>query len=300
MRKLLKFVGYLLLLLVLAVAALLGVAYWRSNEAMARRIELPDAPLAMTGSADQLARGEHLAVTRGCSGCHGPDFSGHVVIEAAPIGRLVASNLTRGAGGLGAHYDPQKFERAIRHAVAYDGRPLILMPAYDFAGLSDDDVAALAAYLGQVQPVDKTPPPSVIGPLARVLWLFGKFPLLPVDMVPANTGPITAPPEAVTPEYGHYIAKSCTGCHGDGFSGGHIPGTPPDFKDPANLTPDPTGLKNWSEADFIRAMREGKRPDGSAIDTFMPWKDFGKMSDTELKAVWAYLQTLPAKPRGKR
>ena len=41
----------------------------------------------------------------------------------------------------------------------------------------------------------------------------------------------------------------------------------------ANLTPDETGLKAWSEADFIRALREGRRPDGSSISEYMAGPD---------------------------
>lgn len=300
MRKLLKFVGYLVLLLVLAVASLLGVAYWKSNAAMARRIELPAANVVVTGAPEQIERGKHLAETRGCSGCHGRELGGAVVFDAGPVARIVAPNLTRGAGGVGAKYDPAKFEHAIRHAVGQDGRPLIFMPSTDFARFSDEDTSALAAYLLSLPPVDNSPPALEIRPLARVLWLFDKFPLMAVDMLPRDTGPISAPPEAVTPEYGRYIAQGCTGCHGDGFSGGHVPGTPPEFKSAANLTPDATGLKGWSEADFLHALRDGKRPDGTDLDPFMPWKEFAKMSDTELKAIWAYLQTVPAKPRGNR
>ncbi len=70
-----------------------------------------------------------------------------------------------------------------------------------------------------------------------------------------------------------------------------MPGTPPSFPDAANLTP--AALGSWQLADFRRALREGKRPDGSAIDPFMPWQAMGRMSDEELAAVWAYLQTLP-------
>ena len=68
------------------------------------------------------------------------------------------------------------------------------------------------------------------------------------------------------------------------------PGTPP----VANLTP--TGVGAWSEADFLRAMREGKRPDGSATDEFMPWRTFAQMTDIELQAIWQYLKTLPPTP----
>jgi hypothetical protein len=62
----------------------------------------------------------------------------------------------------------------------------------------------------------------------------------------------------------------------------------------ANLTPDPeTGLgKRYSEASFIRAMRTGNKPDGGAMLPPMPWPDFAKMTDEDLKSVWAYLQTL--------
>jgi hypothetical protein len=70
---------------------------------------------------------------------------------------------------------------------------------------------------------------------------------------------------------------------------------------PANLTPDgATGLGDWTEADFIRALREGKRPDGSSLSPQMPWMAFGQMNDTELKALWLYLQSVPAQPYGNR
>ncbi len=62
----------------------------------------------------------------------------------------------------------------------------------------------------------------------------------------------------------------------------------------ANLTPDPiTGIrKRYDEASFIRAMRTGKKPEGTDILPPMPWPDFAHMSDADLKAIWAYLKTL--------
>jgi cytochrome c553 len=102
--------------------------------------------------------------------------------------------------------------------------------------------------------------------------------------------------------YGKYLAVTCTGCHGEGLSGGAIPGTPPDWPPAANLTPDEaTGLGGWTEADFFRALREGKRPDGTDLQgDFMPWKLTAKMTDDEIRALWMYLQTLPAKAEGGR
>lgn len=68
----------------------------------------------------------------------------------------------------------------------------------------------------------------------------------------------------------------------------------------ANITPDATGIKDWTEDHFMRAMREGKRPDGSAIAEAMPWKPYAKMTDTELKALWMFLHALPPMPKGQK
>jgi hypothetical protein len=55
----------------------------------------------------------------------------------------------------------------------------------------------------------------------------------------------------------------------------------------------------WSEEQFTDTMRTGMTPGGHPLKDFMPWKYFGQMSDDELKAVWLYLQSLPALPQGK-
>ena len=65
----------------------------------------------------------------------------------------------------------------------------------------------------------------------------------------------------------------------------------------ANLTPDPTtGLKAgaWSEALFLKAMKTGKHiGNGRDILPPMPWQMYSVLSDEDLKAIWAYLQTIP-------
>ena len=58
-------------------------------------------------------------------------------------------------------------------------------------------------------------------------------------------------------------------------------------------------MKGWSEEDFIATMRTGVTPNGHQLKDVMPWKDFGQMTDDELKAVWMYLQSLPALPQGE-
>ncbi len=63
----------------------------------------------------------------------------------------------------------------------------------------------------------------------------------------------------------------------------------------ANLTPDPeTGLGRWSEADIVRALRTGTRPDGSPILPPMPWPNFARLTDEDADAIAAYLKSIPA------
>ena len=95
------------------------------------------------------------------------------------------------------------------------------------------------------------------------------------------------------------FAGGCMGCHGPGLSGGPVPGTPPDFKPALNITPGGRPGQ-WSEVDFISAMRTGTTKDGYKLDEFMPWKAVGQLTDDELKAMWAYLESVPAKEYGNR
>jgi hypothetical protein len=62
-----------------------------------------------------------------------------------------------------------------------------------------------------------------------------------------------------------------------------------------NLTPHPTtGIGNWTEALFIQSLRTGKFM-GTSRDMLppMPWQDIGRMTDDDLKAIFAYLRSLP-------
>jgi hypothetical protein len=66
---------------------------------------------------------------------------------------------------------------------------------------------------------------------------------------------------------------------------------------PANLTPDAnTGLGNWTEAMFVRALRTGRHMGGNGrpIMPPMPWQNLAQQSDNDLKAIFAYLRTIPA------
>jgi len=290
-----------LVALIVVVVAFAGFVIVRSELALRSVWQIDEAALAIPTDADAIARGEHIAITRGCSGCHEKDFGGEVVFEMPPIGRMAAPNLTSGKGGVTAGFTPRDWERAIRHGVKPDGHALLFMPARDFAGLSDADTADLIAYALQRPAVDRDDAPSFVGPVGRTLFALGILPMLEARLIDHHAAHLARIETTASAGYGRYLAQSCTGCHGEHFSGGPIPGTPPDFPKPANITPDATtGIGAWTKDDFYRVFREGKKPNGTALDPFMPWQSLGKFTDIELDALWAYLKTIPARPHGQR
>ncbi len=289
MNKWLKRLGKLLAVMVLAAAGLVAVAWWKTDRDGARTYVVNDPPLTIVRDAAAVALGEHLFKSRGCTGCHGGNGEGHLVFDAGPVFKLVAPNIT--PGGVARTMSGDQIAAAIRHAVKPDGRSLLFMPSADFKDIGDADTAALVAYLQALPASTNAPGNSEIRPLGRVMYLFGKLPLYPAQSIDHTPRARSAPPVAATVDYGRYVAQGCIGCHGGNFAGQHVPGTPPDFPDAQNLTP--ANLGAWSNDDFRRALREGKRPDGSAINDFMPWREFSKLSDTEIDALWTYLHSLP-------
>ena len=91
----------------------------------------------------------------------------------------------------------------------------------------------------------------------------------------------------------------CAACHtqpkGQPFAGGYRINTPFGTIFGTNITPDPkTGIGGWSLGAFTRAMREGVARDGSHLMPAFPYYAFTKLSDDDVKALYAYLMTRPA------
>lgn len=296
MKTWLKALGTLLGVIVLAAAGLLAVAWWKTDRAMMRTYEVNDPPLNMVRDDATLARGAHLFATRGCADCHGADGAGKLVLDAGPVIKVIASNIS--PAGVVKGLSGDQIAAAIRHGVKPDGHPMVFMPSSDFKNMGDADTAALVAFLQSLPPSDNQPGSSEVRPLGRVLYLFGKFPMLPAETIDHAPRARAAPAVAATAEYGQYLAQGCTGCHGHDFAGQHVPGTPPDFPDAQNLTPANIGA--WTNADFRRALRTGKRPDGTALKDFMPWRTFANLSDTEIDALYAYLHTVAPVANAKK
>ena len=280
-------------LLALALVAIGGL-YAQTQWTLTRKGTPPTrkAPVITRDSA-QLAKGHKLTVTHGCQECHTQNLAGKVMADDPAFGRLVSSNLTAGAGGVLPHYDDRALDAAIRDGVSWDGRKLIIMPSLEYANLADDDVAAIIANIRERPPVDNLLPKVAMGPVGRGLIAAGKIPVA-YDLIDHKRTTRLQAPVAGTLETGRYLASGCVGCHANDYGGGPIPGQPATAKHSANITPS-GNLGRWTREQFVTAMREGKRPDGTVIDSLMPWKAFGHMSDDELQGIYLYLRTLPPK-----
>ncbi|MBX9928187.1 MAG: cytochrome c [Gemmatimonadaceae bacterium] len=284
-------VGGVVGVVALAAGAVYGVTEQRFNRAW------PEVgqPVALTSDSAIIARGEHLVrAIADCTGCHYPDFGGGLFVDAGPVGTLYSANLTGGEGSRTATYTDADWERAVRHGLGPDRKPLKYMVATDYEHLSNEDFNAIIAFVKSRPKVDRTHPAQRVGLLGRGIYLAGQFPIMQAELVQHDrTYPASVTPDS-TVGYGNYIAKvACYGCHGPALAGGPIPGAPPEWKPAANITP--TGLAAYDEAAFVTALREGKRPGGAPIDTLMPWKATRNMTDMELKALWKFLQTVPPK-----
>ena len=296
-----KLIKRLALTVVVLLIVVVTAAYSVSSYRLGKKLTFSDTPPAVVSDSATVAKGEYLvrAITK-CADCHGADLGGQMMIDDPAFGRFYPPNLTKGRGSVTASLSDADIVNAIRHGIARDGRKLAFMPARDWSTMADDDVAAVVAYVRSVPPVDRESQPSKIGPVGRALYVAGKLPIFEAELIPHDNVVRAKPPVGVTAEYGRYLATigGCHGCHGPTLSGGQVPGTPPDFKPAANITPG--GIGQYTEADFFRALREGKRPDGSTIDPFMPVSATRLMTDDDTRALWMYLQTVPAREFGNR
>ena len=103
-------------------------------------------------------------------------------------------------------------------------------------------------------------------------------------------------------ERGEYLAKigDCIACHTNvkgktpAFAGGLPIATPFGTFYSPNITPDKkTGIGNWTEQDFIRAIKDGRDPDGHNYFPVFPYLYFSNMTDDDVRAMYAYFMSIP-------
>ncbi|MFZ5896766.1 MAG: c-type cytochrome [Myxococcota bacterium] len=255
----------------------------------------PEA-LSALAMEQAIARGKHYIESRaGCPDCHANDFGGKVIVENPAMGRWIAPNITR--GGVTKNYRSEDWDRIIRHGVLPSGKPAV-MPASDFAAFSDQEVSDIAAYIHSLPPVDRVMPQSELGPIYSFLIASGKVPLSAETI--AHDAPRSAlpPAVAVSNELGKHLGLTCTGCHGEGLSGGKIDAGDPSWPPAKNLTFHETGLAKWSIEDFRKALKDGVRPDGTKINPIMPIAYTSKLAPEEIDSLYLYLKSIPHKPYG--
>ena len=125
-------------------------------------------------------------------------------------------------------------------------------------------------------------------------------------LLAAAPGSALAQPDA---KRGLYLSKAggCVGCHTEArqgaqpFAGGRALKTPfGTFYGPNITSHAQAGIGRWTESDFISAMRLGVRPDGAHYFPAFPYPSFTKITDPDLKDLWAYLRSLPPSGRASQ
>ena len=295
MKRILKWAGIAVGCLLGVIAIALGVLYFIGTAKINKTFDVQVADVVVPTDGADIERGRHFVEAVGvCQMCHTPNLGGEIAGDDPLFGIFAPRNLTSGRGGIGGTFSDIDYVRAIRHGIGQDGKTLLFMPSEIYNKISDADLGAIIAYLKSLPPVDNEMPDTSLGFLGRI------FAVLDSSTLPANlidhAAPRPAEPEpGVTREYGQYLGFICAMCHGENLSGGTVVGYEPDAPKVPDITPG-GAPGNWSQAQFMTAIRTGITPSGKVLDgQFMPWPYFARMTDDELQAIWLYLESLPAK-----
>ncbi|HEY0005080.1 MAG TPA: cytochrome c [Pyrinomonadaceae bacterium] len=307
LRRLLKIAVYaaIALVLLLAIGITLTIGWRPFIGAKARAL----TERKFETTPQRLERGKYLAENvSGCFGCHtvldwskpgapvtaGKEGSGHTWAHQE-MPWLVASNITPDKEtGIG-NWSDDALARAIREGISQDGRALFpIMPYESFRRMSDEDLASIIVYLRSVPPVRNQLPKTET-----------PFPVnLLIKNAPQPIEAAVPPPDTSSPvKRGEYLVQmaDCAGCHtpkdrGRPVAGLDLAGGFP-LKEPSgevassNITPDPSGISYYNEEMFLTMMRTG-RVGARQLHSTMRWIEFGKMTDEDLRAIYAYLRSL--------
>ncbi len=317
-KNILRGVLVLVALLVVGVIALVAYVELTATD----RLQFPDAPgPAITASTDPAVIERGRLLVHGvahCAACHGDydadhpsalrddvPLSGGAEIRP-PFGLFRPSNITPDVEtGIGAWSDLE-LARVIRTGVRRDGELSIFMKLA-VGDTSDEDLAAIVSYLRSVPPVQHEIAPSEPNFMALALVTF-------VDLPPEDAEGLPHVPEGTEPsiERGSYLANGpgqCVGCHtppsaddmfapdrsrlgaGGEVMEGHGQDDQAEFA-PPNLTADETtgATGRLTEDGWITRFREIRRTRSGSP---MPWENFQRLSDGDLRSIYRYLHSLP-------
>lgn len=289
MKKVLKWAGIILGLLLLCLA---GTVFYLNSAAKSRldkKYEVQPKPIVIPSDSASIATGKQWVDVL-CRGCHGINLAGTKFFDVPALGLICASNIT--PGGVAKNYTNLDWDRALRHGVGQDGRPLLIMPSENFKYMSDEHIGQVIAYLKTVAPVEQTWEPRRTTLFCNLIFQLGAFDRLNVEKIDHTSPSHSAPKRGATVEYGNYLVRinGCRVCHGEQLNGGKPP--EPDAPLGPNLTPGGS-LAQWDAPGFVNTMRTGTTPFGKELNVFMPWKEMNHYDDDQLQAIYAYLMSLP-------
>lgn len=305
-RKILKWTGIIILILVLAVTLTVALRQHLTYERPYPNVKASKDPVI-------IAKGKHIVLGPGhCVDCHSPIRNVDSVLQAGqevpltggfkfdlPFGTFYTRNLTPDKEtGIGNLTDGE-LARILRYSIKKNGEAVLpFMQAQNF---SDEDLTAVISYLRSLKPVTNKVPDHQYNLMGRVIKAFMLTPQGP-------THPVTADlKEDATIEYGRYMVMAvanCNECHTKRDEIGNYVGEPmaggsPFVEEgkttltPPNLTPHPSSrIYGWSEQHFLDRFRTGR----VIAHSHMPWESYKRMTDTELKAIYRYLKSLPPTP----
>lgn len=228
-----------------------------------------------------VAEGERLAKVLGCIGCHQADLTGEDWSEPG-FGRLWTSNLSRAV----PQYSDKELEQTIRGGARPSGAALWEMPSHLFSQLSDEDMAALIAFLRSKPPSGQAHPLPLFEEGARREMAAGSF-RSSKDQVRAE-GSQWPPDMGDGHALGRYIVRAtCAECHRLDLRGGK-----PHAK--AQVRPDLRMVASYEPGDFRRLLRTGIAAGNREVGMMseVARGRYKHLTDEELDAVYAYLRAV--------
>jgi mono/diheme cytochrome c family protein len=312
MKTFLKFIGYALAAVLLLVGS--GAAYIHFKGVPTYDFDMPEsiAQLQVPKDSASVARGAKIASML-CKECH-KDFktgnmTGHLMTDMPKeFGAIATMNITQDSlHGIGAWTDGELYFY-LRRAVRRDGHFNPIMGGYSL--MADSDIKAVVAWLRSDDPslasAPQEYPPNNFNFLVKFLSNIGAF-----KSPPLPAAAVVVPDSSDQIAFGRYLANglfACFACHSADFktmntqvpelSGGFYGGGNPmlnydgELVPSANLTMDKeTGLGNWTKEQFREATKYGKNPKGGPL--YYPMFPHTTLTDGEVDAMWAYLQTVP-------
>ncbi|MEQ9562004.1 MAG: c-type cytochrome [Woeseiaceae bacterium] len=241
----------------------------------------PPPPFVLDIPEDEqsIERGRHIALTRGCAGCHGKDLAGQVM-----WGSAVAPNLPAMARDQSA----ATMEAAIRHAIGVDGRALYSMPSYNFLRLRDEDVADLVAYFRSMPVIEKDLPSASLPWTIRLDIARGLDAAIPefLHLVPPLKGAELGS-EALA--RGEYLAMTtCNECHGFSLRADTPWG---------DAAPDLIIVSAYDEQAFRALMKTGVALGDRELEMMsgVARSRFAHFTDDEVSDLYAFLRDMSAR-----